>query len=67
MSEMKDLNIGILKCKEKDLKHNLTVMCEKKVELIRNVPSVIGKGRYFYITCLNQKDVENLSLKGTFL
>lgn len=65
---MKDYkNIVILKCKEKDLKENIRVLCDNAVEGVAGIPSVVGKGRNFYFTLRNRDEIEKLPLKGKLI
>ena len=59
--------ICILKCKEKDLLHNLTVLCKCPAKIIPNVPVVIGKGRYFYLPLFDVDEIKGLDVKGKII
>ena len=60
-------NIAILKCKEKDLKHNISVLCENRVEAIIGIPTVFANGDYFYFTLRDIEVVKNLDVRGEFI
>lgn len=63
----KDRKICILKCKEKDLLHNLTALCEYSARGIPNVPVVIGKGRCFYLPLFDVDEIKRLDVKGKII
>lgn len=63
----KDRKICILKCKEKDLLHNLTVLCNYSARGMPNVPVVIGKGRYFYLPIADVDEIKGLDVKGKII
>lgn len=68
MADMKKFeNIAILRCEEKDLKDNITILCKNRVIVIQNIPTIIGKGRYFYFVLEDKREVEKLPLKGKIL
>lgn len=60
-------NIAVLKCKEKDFRHNIVILCENTAKTIQNIPTIVSKGRYFYFILKNYDEVKNLSLKGKFI
>lgn len=60
-------NIAILRCKENDLKDNMIILCKNMVSGIPNIPTIIGKGRYFYLVLGDKREVEKLPLKGKIL
>ena len=59
--------ICIIKCKEKDLIHNLSLLCNKCVELVSNGSAIIGKGRYFYLPLANVDEIKGLDVKGKII
>ena len=59
--------IAVLRCKEEDLKHNLQTLYENQVEIVTNMPCVIGRGNYFYITMYEQEKLNYTWFKGEFL
>jgi hypothetical protein len=68
MADMNNFeNTAILRCKEKDLKDNIIVLCKNMVNGIPNIPTIIGKGRYFYFVLEDKREVEKLPLKGKIL
>lgn len=60
-------NIAILKCKEKDLKHNISVLCENCVETIIGIPTIFGNGDYFYFALRDIEIAKNLDVRGEFI
>ena len=60
-------NIAILKCKEKDLKHNIFVLCENCVETIIGIPTIFSNGDYFYFALRNIEIVKSLDVRGEFI
>ncbi len=60
-------NIAILKCKEKDLKHNISVLCENCVETIIGIPTIFSNGDYFYFALRNIEIVKSLDVRGEFI
>ena len=68
MADMKNFeNIAILRCEEKDLKDNIIILCKNMVHGIPNIPTIIGKDRYFYFVLEDKREVEKLPLKGKIL
>lgn len=60
-------NTAILRCKEKELRDNIIILCENMVNGIPNIPTIIGKGRYFYLVLEDKNEVSKLPLKGRLL
>ena len=68
MADMNNFeNIAVLRCKGKDLKGNIIILCQNMVSGIPNIPNIIGKGRYFYLILEDKREVEKLPLKGKIL
>lgn len=63
----KDRKICIIKCEEKDLIHNLSLLYNKQVELVANGSAIIGKGKYFYLPLANVDEIKKLDVKGKII
>lgn len=59
--------ICIIKCKGKDLIHNLSLLYNKRVALVAVGSAIIGKGRYFYLPLANVDEVKDLDIKGKLI
>ena len=60
-------NIAIFKCTEKDLKHNISVLCENCVETLLGIPTIFGNGDCFYFALRDIEVVKNLDVRGEFV
>lgn len=59
--------IAVLRCEEKDLKHNLQALYDNQIELIMNMPCIVGNGKYFYIIVYEQEKLNYTWFNGVFL
>lgn len=66
-SKSREKKKAILKFKEKDLRHNIEILCENRAETIPGLPSLISKGDYFYFILNDISSVENLDVRGEFI
>lgn len=63
----KNSKICIIKCKEKDLIHNLSLLYNKQAKLVAVGSAIIGKGKYFYLPLANADEVKDLDIKGKLI
>ena len=59
--------ICILKCKEKDLLHNVKVLCTENLEYLPGFPGLFCKGNRFYFILKNYEDLKDIDIRGKII
>lgn len=59
--------VRILKCKEKDLTHNVSIAHSKELEMPCTASNIFSKGRYFYMMFYETSRVYTFRFKGKWI